>query len=87
MSIYEYRPVNDKFERSNSLMLPNSPMFEGRVNLVLSLKLMSTPFVFILMIDIGSSPERIKDKRRYKVKSKQGKGGAGEQVHQHLFDG
>ena len=60
-TIYEYGPVNEQLERSNSLMLPNSPMFKGRVNPVFSLKLMSTPFVFILMIEIGSSPERIKD--------------------------
>ena len=36
-------------------------MFEGRVNPMFSFKLMFTPFVFILMIDIGSSPERIQN--------------------------
>jgi hypothetical protein len=61
MSIYEYIPVNEQFERSNISTSSNPPMSEGRVNPKFSSKLMLTPFVFILMIEIGSSPERIKD--------------------------
>ncbi len=61
MSTYEYIPVNDQFERSNISMLSSSPMFEGRVNPMFPSKLMFTPFVFILMIDIGSSPEWIQN--------------------------
>jgi hypothetical protein len=81
--IYEYIPVNKPAERSNLSTSYNSPMFEGRVNPMFPCKLMSTPFVFILMIEIGSSPER--KKRRNEVKSKQEKGGAVELVHQGLF--
>jgi hypothetical protein len=36
-------------------------MPEGRVSPLFPPKLMLAPFVFILMIEIGSSPERIKD--------------------------
>ena len=61
MSIYEYIPVNELFESSNLSTLSNSPMSEGRVNPMFPLNPMRTPFTFILMIEIGSSPERIKD--------------------------
>ena len=57
----EYLPVNEQDERSNLSMLSNSPMFEGRVNPMLACKLMFTPFVFIFMIDTGSSPARIQN--------------------------
>jgi hypothetical protein len=77
MSIYEYIPVNKQFERSNLSMFSNSLMSEGRVNPMFPSKLMLTPFDFILMIEIGSSPERIKDD----TKSKQEKWRAGELVH------
>jgi hypothetical protein len=60
MPIYEYIPVNEQPERSNVSTSPNSPMSEGRVNPMFPLNLMLTPFAFILMIEIGSSPERIK---------------------------
>ena len=60
MSTYEYIPVNEQLERSNFSML-SSPMFEGRVNPMFPFKLIFRPFVFILMIDIGSSPERIQN--------------------------
>ncbi len=57
----EYLPVNEQDQRSNLSMLSNSPMFEGRVNPMFPFQLMFTPFVFILMIDVGSSPERIQN--------------------------
>ena len=61
MSTYEYIPVNEQFERSNFSILSSSPMFEGRVNPMFPSKLIIRPCVFILMIDIGSSPERIQN--------------------------
>ncbi len=61
MSTYEYIPVNEQFERSRLSMLSSSPVFEGRVNPMFPFKPMLTPFVVILMIDIGSSPERIQN--------------------------
>jgi hypothetical protein len=61
MSIYEYIPYNEQSERSNLSMLSSSPMSEGRVNPMFPHKLILTPIVFILMIEIGSSPERKKD--------------------------
>ena len=67
MSTYEYIPVNEQFERSNFSMLSSSPMFEGRVNPMFPFKLIFRPFVFILLIDIGSSPERIQNSvKKYK---------------------
>ena len=36
-------------------------MSEGRVNPMFPYNVMLTPFAFIMMIEIGSSPERIKD--------------------------
>ncbi len=60
--IYIYIPVNEQFARSNLSMLPNSSMSKGSVNPMLWPKLILTPFVFFIsMIEIGSSPERIKD--------------------------
>ena len=59
MSTYEYIPVNNQFERISLSMLSSSPMFEGRVNPMFPFQVMFTPCVFILMIDVGSSPERI----------------------------
>jgi hypothetical protein len=56
-----YIPVNEQNERSNLSMLLNSSMSEGRVNPMFLAKLMITPFAFILMIEIGNSPKRIKD--------------------------
>ncbi len=61
MFTYEYIPVNEQYERSNSSMLSSSPMFDGRVNPMFPFKLIFRPFVFILMIDIGSSPKRIQN--------------------------
>jgi hypothetical protein len=72
MPIYEYIPVNKQFERSNLSMSSNSPMSKGRVNSMFSSKLMLTPFVFILMIEIGSSPERIKDDTKSSQNRKSG---------------
>jgi hypothetical protein len=67
MSTYEYIPVNKQFEKSNFSMLSSSPMFEGRVNPMFPFKLIFRPFVFILLIDIGSSPERIQNSvKKYK---------------------
>jgi hypothetical protein len=39
-------------------------MSKGRVNPMFPFKLMLAPFAFILMIEIGSSPERIKDDKK-----------------------
>ncbi len=62
MSTYEYIPINIQLERYRLSMLSSSPMFEGRVNPMFPFKQMVTPFFFIiLMIDIGSSPERIQN--------------------------
>ena len=72
MSIYENIPVNKQFERSNLLMLSNPPMPEGRVNPMFPSKRMLTPFVFILMIEIGNSPERIRDDTKSSQNRKSG---------------
>jgi hypothetical protein len=63
MSIYEYIPGNKQFERSNASMLSNSPVSGVRVNPMFPHKLMLTPFVCILMIEIESSPKRIEDRK------------------------
>jgi hypothetical protein len=68
MSIYEYIPVNEQPERFNLSKLPNSPMSEGRVNPMFPLKLISPYFAFFLMIEIGSSPERIKDDTKSRIR-------------------
>jgi hypothetical protein len=47
-------------------------MSEGRENPMLLNKLMLTPFAFILKIEIGSSPERIKDNTKSSLNRKKG---------------
>jgi hypothetical protein len=72
MSIYEYIPVNEQLARSNLSTLSNSPMSEGRVNPMFPVKRVLTPFAIILMIEIGSSPERIKDDTKSSQNRKMG---------------
>ncbi len=60
-SKFEYIPVNEQFERSKDPMLSDSPVSKGRVNPMFPYNRMLTPFDFILMIEIGSSPERIQN--------------------------
>jgi hypothetical protein len=57
-------------------------MSEGRVNPMFPAKLMLTPFALILMIEIGSSPKRIKDDTKSIQIRKTG--GVGELVHHDL---
>ncbi len=61
MNTYPFVPVNEHCGRSNLSMLPNSPMSKGRVNPMFPSNVMCTPFMFILMLEIGSSPERIRN--------------------------
>jgi hypothetical protein len=78
MSIYEYIPVNEHLARSNLSTLSNSPMSEvrvnpiGRANPMFPGNTMRTPFTSILMIEIGSSPERIKDDTKSSQNRKMG---------------
>ena len=47
-------------------------MSEGRVNPMFPYNVMLTPFAFIMMIEIGSSPERIKDDTKSSQNGKRG---------------